>query len=157
MVASALMTVSPDNSRIRRSTPCVLGCCGPMLTVIVSLRSSGISVTVAGCQLPTSWLPATGHRLLATGIYQLAHDVQQRPMDFLHARRVLIGHVDVDLGGGAHRSAVAPRQCDRSQAPLARDLQRGEDVRRLAARGDPRRNVPGLAQRCDLTRESVFV
>src|SRR5579872_5901479 len=34
-------TVSPSSCSTRRSTPCVLGCCGPMLTVIVSLRSSG--------------------------------------------------------------------------------------------------------------------
>ena len=33
-------TVSPDSSSTSRSTPCVLGCCGPMLTVIVSVRSS---------------------------------------------------------------------------------------------------------------------
>ena len=42
MVASALRTVSPDSSSTRLSTPCVLGCCGPMFTVIVSLRSSGM-------------------------------------------------------------------------------------------------------------------
>ena len=42
MVASALTIVSPESVTMRFSTPCVLGCCGPMLTVIVSLRSSGI-------------------------------------------------------------------------------------------------------------------
>src|SRR5579862_5438110 len=35
-------TVSPSSSSTRRSTPCVLGCCGPMLTVIVSVRMSGM-------------------------------------------------------------------------------------------------------------------
>src|ERR1700736_2579183 len=35
-------TVSPSSSSTSRSTPCVLGCCGPMFTVIVSVRSSGI-------------------------------------------------------------------------------------------------------------------
>src|SRR5580765_5587192 len=35
-------TVSPSSSSTSRSTPCVLGCCGPMFTVITSLRSSGI-------------------------------------------------------------------------------------------------------------------
>ena len=34
---------SPSSSSTSRSTPCVLGCCGPMLTVIVSVRISGIS------------------------------------------------------------------------------------------------------------------
>ena len=28
-------TVSPSSSSMRRSTPCVLGCCGPMLMIIV--------------------------------------------------------------------------------------------------------------------------
>src|SRR5688500_18916217 len=32
----ALMTISPSSSTIRRSTPCVLGCCGPMFTSTVS-------------------------------------------------------------------------------------------------------------------------
>src|SRR5688572_28447717 len=39
-----LMT-SPSSSSTSRSTPCVLGCCGPMLTVIVSVRSSAIGVS----------------------------------------------------------------------------------------------------------------
>src|SRR5687767_343922 len=36
--------ISPSSSSTSRSTPCVLGCWGPMLTVIVSLRSSATSV-----------------------------------------------------------------------------------------------------------------
>ena len=39
--------VSPSSSSTSRSTPCVLGCCGPMLTVIVSVRISGIVDHVA--------------------------------------------------------------------------------------------------------------
>src|SRR5215212_5834590 len=42
IVGDIARTVSPSSSSTRRSTPCVLGCCGPMLTVIVSVRSSGI-------------------------------------------------------------------------------------------------------------------
>src|SRR6267142_2249612 len=42
MVGAAESTVSPSSSRTSRSTPCVLGCWGPMLTVIVSARISGI-------------------------------------------------------------------------------------------------------------------
>ena len=42
MVGDADSTVSPSSSSTSRSTPCVLGCCGPMLTVIVSVRISGI-------------------------------------------------------------------------------------------------------------------
>src|SRR5258706_4543817 len=34
MSGSALMMVSPSSSRTMRSTPCVDGCCGPMLSVM---------------------------------------------------------------------------------------------------------------------------
>src|SRR4029453_18389246 len=37
-------TTSPSSSSTSRSTPCVLGCWGPMLTVIVSVCSSATSV-----------------------------------------------------------------------------------------------------------------
>src|SRR5438034_4208573 len=40
IVGAAESTVSTSSSSTRRSTPCVLGCCGPMLTVIVSVRMS---------------------------------------------------------------------------------------------------------------------
>src|SRR5215471_3686019 len=32
-------TFSPSSSSATRNTPCVLGCCGPMLSVMVSLRT----------------------------------------------------------------------------------------------------------------------
>src|ERR1700736_1681936 len=47
-------TVSPSSSSTRRSTPCVLGCCGPMFTVIVSVRSSGIVLRAAVRRAPGS-------------------------------------------------------------------------------------------------------
>ena len=40
MPARASVTVSPSSSRIRRSTPWVEGCCGPMLTTTRSSASS---------------------------------------------------------------------------------------------------------------------
>src|SRR5580765_6009700 len=43
MVGLAERTVSPSSSSTSRSTPCVLGCSGPMLTVITSVLMSGIS------------------------------------------------------------------------------------------------------------------
>src|SRR6266567_6068116 len=43
MVGAADSTVSPSSSSTRRSTPCVLGCWGPMLTVIVSARMSAMT------------------------------------------------------------------------------------------------------------------
>src|SRR4029453_10403964 len=84
MVVSALTIVSPESCTTMFSTPCVLGCCGPMLTVIVSVRSSGMEFD------------------------HFAHHVQERAVHFLHARGVLVGHVDVDLGGAADAAAVAP-------------------------------------------------
>src|ERR1051326_2872552 len=41
IVGDADKIVSPSSVSTSRSTPCVLGCCGPMLTVIVSVRISG--------------------------------------------------------------------------------------------------------------------
>src|SRR6187549_448070 len=42
IVGSSDVIVSPSTSSTSRSTPCVLGCWGPMLTVIVSVRMSAI-------------------------------------------------------------------------------------------------------------------
>src|SRR5881397_45272 len=39
MIGRALTTVSPSSSSTTRSTPCVDGCCGPMLSVMVSVRT----------------------------------------------------------------------------------------------------------------------
>src|SRR5258706_9700064 len=95
MVASALTIPSPDSSTTRFSTPWVLGCCGPMLTVIVSLRSSGIRVFVF--------------------FDHFTHHVDQGPVDFLHARGALVGHVHVDVGGPADAAPVSSGERDRLQ------------------------------------------
>src|SRR5438045_7253782 len=39
MIGLQATTFSPSSSSATRSTPCVDGCCGPMLRVIVSLRT----------------------------------------------------------------------------------------------------------------------
>src|ERR687896_1704075 len=72
IVTLAELTISPSSSSTSLSTPCVLGCCGPMLIVIVSVRSSAIGVVGL-------------HQVLFD---QLAQDVQQRSVHFLHAGRV---------------------------------------------------------------------
>src|SRR5438105_12967366 len=101
IVGSTDMTVSPSSSSTSRSTPCVLGCCGPMLTVIVSLRSSG--VVVIGFPLPVPVvLPACPTQLALLSFPallpfdQLADRVDQRAVHFLHARRDVARHVDMD-------------------------------------------------------------
>src|SRR3954471_975028 len=64
MVGAAERTVSPSSSSTRRSTPCVLGCCGPILTVIVSVRTAGMFawrplafVSLAGQPIALNVLP----------------------------------------------------------------------------------------------------
>src|SRR5215218_2178408 len=108
IVVSALTMVSPESWTIRFSTPCVLGCCGPMLTVIVSLRSSGMRTFAGG---------------LGAFFNQFAHHVNQRSVNLLHARRVLVRHVDVDLGGAADAAAVTAGERDRLQPLALCDLQ----------------------------------
>src|SRR5262249_57898761 len=39
MIGFARSTVSPSSSSTTRSTPCVEGCCGPMFSVMVSVRT----------------------------------------------------------------------------------------------------------------------
>src|SRR5258705_13524832 len=48
MMGLAPTMVSPSSSSATRSTPWVEGCCGPMLSVIVSLRTR---LDLPGCQL----------------------------------------------------------------------------------------------------------
>src|ERR1700741_2056332 len=100
MVTSALRTISPSSSSTSRSTPCVLGCCGPMLTVIVSLRSSGMA-----------------------SLDQLAHHVQHRPVHFLNLCARHTGDVHVHVYQPARLAAVPPGQPDRDQAVGASQLQ----------------------------------
>src|SRR6185436_15182238 len=106
-------TVSPSSSSTSRSTPCVLGCCGPMLTVIVSVRSSAIDVTLD----------------------QLANHMQQRRMNLLHARGAIFLDRDV-MFRDLPRATPAPGQRDRDESAIIRRFQRAQDVRRLPARAD---------------------
>src|SRR6187399_2789702 len=87
IVGSADTMFSPSSSSTRRSTPCVLGCCGPMLTVIVSLRSSGMH-----------------------SLDQLAHHMQHGPLHFLDLRAGYARHVHVHVHQCAGLAAVTARQ-----------------------------------------------
>src|SRR5258708_22546056 len=168
MVASALTITSPESCTTRFRTPCVLGCCGPMLTVIVSLRSSGmLRLSKDRTQkkedgrepvfLALFCLLSSDFRLSQTVLfYDFTDDMYKGPVDLLHPRGVLVGHVHVNVGRAAHAAAVPAGQRDRLQAPRLRDLQRQHHVRRLAAGGNPERDVPGLAQRFDLPREHLL-
>src|SRR5688500_11373673 len=100
MVGLTETTVSPSSSSTSRSTPCVLGCCGPMLTVIVSVRRSAIQFL----------------------LNQLAHHMQHRCMNLLHARGALFLDGDVVLRDGS-RVAAAAGERDRDQPALLRRRQ----------------------------------
>src|ERR1700693_2143117 len=52
MTGSAFTTSSPSSSRITRSTPCVDGCCGPMLRTIVCAAPAAVSIVVVIAQIP---------------------------------------------------------------------------------------------------------
>src|SRR6478672_4171594 len=127
MVVSALTMVSPESCTMMFNTPCVLGCCGPMLTVMVSVRSSGEDKGSAVILYPRGFAPRTplharsraasparsarvahslrsfaswfDHSRLEAVLDDFADHVHQRPMNLLHARGVLVRHVDVDVGG----------------------------------------------------------
>ena len=132
--------VSPESCSTRRSTPCVLGCCGPMLTVIVSLRSSGIVSCQFECvQLQSCfgarWPPGNWNW---PSLHQFAQHVQQRPVDLLHARGVVVGDVHVNLGGLSDAPAVASGQRNRPQPArsggLAAPLRRSATCRSSRSR-----------------------
>src|SRR5579862_1800005 len=104
IVGLAETMFSPSSVNTMFNTPCVLGCCGPMLTVIVSVRISDIA--------------------LQTRFNQLTHQMQQRPMHFLRPRRRPAWHVDVHVHEPSGLAAVAPRQSNRDEALGFRALER---------------------------------
>src|SRR4030095_4804959 len=107
MVGEHERTVSPSSSSTRRSTPCVLGCCGPLLTVIVSVRLSAID------QL---------------SFHDVTNDVQYRPMNFLHSRRHWRWHIDMNRCGTTGVDTVMPGQSDRLQSACSGQFERRDDV-----------------------------
>src|SRR5574337_673134 len=59
------VTTSPFSFNIRRSTPCVLGCCGPMLTYISSIVSwEGSAISISCGFIGLSQLKTTLHRFI---------------------------------------------------------------------------------------------
>ena len=53
MIGLVRSTVSPSSSSIRRSTPWVDGCCGPMLMIIVSSSRRSMSMSSGLMKLPS--------------------------------------------------------------------------------------------------------
>src|ERR671913_2460750 len=109
IVGAADTIVSPSSSSTRRSTPCVLGCCGPMLTVIVSVRISAIAVQVLFDEI-------------ADRMYQCA-------VHFLDAGCEVVRNIHMQIRGRADRPAVAAGKRDGLQAAGLRILQPCEHIR----------------------------
>src|SRR5947207_9993067 len=63
MIGLQRRTVSPSSSSMRRSTPWVLGCGGPMLMIIVS--SSETSTSTSVCDTPRRTAPCSRARALS--------------------------------------------------------------------------------------------
>src|SRR5688500_11505053 len=97
IVVSAPITSSPESCSTRRSTPCVLGCCGPMFTVMTSLRSSGPLVS-------TVFIAS------APALDDAADGVEEGHVDLLHAARGVVRHVDVNLRHRSEGAAVPAGQ-----------------------------------------------
>src|ERR687887_752329 len=130
IVGAADSTVSPSSSSTRRSTPCVLGCWGPMLTVIVSVRIAEVVILEGALRKFPS--VSFGKSLLD----QIANHMQQRSVDLLDARGRIGRHVDVDVGRTSGGAAVPAGQRDRLQPAPARRFEGGDDIRRSTARRD---------------------
>src|SRR4029450_8096076 len=117
-------TISPSSISLRRNTPCVLGCCGPMLMSIISVRNISILsaelhvipvVPPGGIFLPQRVpLPFIGEQDAApvrTTLEGNAQEIQGlsfvpvgRAPDGHHARgRLLIGELDFQVDSVAQR------------------------------------------------------
>src|SRR3990170_2103871 len=96
-------TVSPSSSSSRRSTPCVLGCCGPILSSTVSpsrargdtrLRSSSLVISTC-CKVIASIL---GARLALLDLFEVEAElhffVVQRVILAQRVPHPILGHQD---------------------------------------------------------------
>ena len=148
MVGDADTTVSPSSSSTSRSTPCVLGCCGPMLTVIVSVRSSGIVVSGSAIGIRCRRAPIRSTRRSRACSVRCTSCT----------RGVDLGrHVDVDVGRRADRRRRRRRSARPSSARATRAYcSAATHVRRRAAGGDAERDVARPAERFDLPREHAI-
>src|SRR5271155_1129284 len=126
------MTVSPSISRISRSTPCVDGCCGPMLTTI---RSPGSPLRAAS----TTWFQSWPMRAIkvsepsSCAVFMASSSVVGPPLVGRGNLRALVFHRDA-----AERVVLALRM----SLPVVGHLDAGQ--RRVAVEDDAE-EVVGLA------------
>src|SRR5258708_4142136 len=89
-------TFSPSSSSSRRSTPCVLGCCGPMLSSIVSPVSargetSPLSSSTVPCHVSSTGLSTTSSSFTRSfvAIAQLLFRIRLQAVNVLVVEREL--------------------------------------------------------------------
>ena len=158
---------SPSSSRTSRSTPCVLGCCGPMLTVIVSVRTPGRGLSVhlishrrlsPSCVRPRGRPRADAPGLLTRTSRSTNSQITCSSINCTSWTRAV---------AAAARSRGCPRAppSRRRRGPSARRRQPGArgppssaamHVRRPAARRDASATSPAPPERLDLPREHLL-
>ena len=108
-------TVSPSSSSMRRSTPWVLGCCGPMLMIIVWSSDGALPHEVLGLGLrQPEGRAQLAEQLLGAGRGAIGHLL--RALGGLDARAAV-----VDVG---HRASAVPLNCT-GMRPMASSLRSG--------------------------------
>ena len=151
MVGRAETMLSPSSSMTRRRTPCVLGCCGPMFTVIVSVRSSGMATRgalVSGKRAARDATSADSTRS------QITWSTVRCPSWI--AGRGRPGDGEDEIRVRRHLGGRRAGDGDRRQAAGPRRAQAVDDVRRAARRRDADRHVAGAAERLDLAAEHAL-
>src|SRR5215204_3635040 len=128
MIGRRSLTTSPSRSTTSRSTPCVAGWCGPIFTVITSVRSASSAIVVLAV--------GEGHRLPA--------DREVAPLRPAH---VILGKEDPGQGG----MAVEDDSEEVVGLPLlevrsGEKLDAGVDFRKAVGRGATRGG--GVFQKC---------
>src|SRR5947209_2387738 len=107
---------SPSVRSTRRSTPCVLGCCGPMLTSISSVRTSNsttVGSRVGGVAMAINF-PRSLISNLQSAIYNLQSSPSSNPMVLQRELVILPQRVADPIFG--EQDAVQVRMADEQNA-----------------------------------------
>src|SRR5438876_6031351 len=132
MVGEAATTISPSSSRTSRSTPWVLGCWGPMLTVIVSVRISVMTALIcnSGFRIRNSNLHPHSEFLIPNSSISLKALPELR---FGHLQRLGIARRFVNLHGIVFPQripfpVVGHQQTSRIRMPVEHDAEQIPDL-----------------------------
>src|SRR3954469_13404255 len=101
MIGSARTIRSPSRVRARRSTPCVAGCCGPMLRTMSAVAMSPVA-TVSSRRSPVVVTSPAMRRILARSASVAAAVQPTAPDNYASAVELGGEHVGVDVATGHH-------------------------------------------------------